>query len=420
MFQLTSGQDEGLHKIRKWYTESKIQNKIFVLSGRAGTGKTTLVKNILDDIVPPRESVHMMTFTGKASSILAEKIESKDKHAPKNMRFKVSTIHSFMYKPKMKWDANLKINRIDGWEFNNECHVGIDLIIIDESSMIGSDIFTDLMRIPKPKLFIGDNWQLPPIETTRDYKSIFEVQLDHELDEIVRQLKDNPIIELSKHAYERGQLIPTDQKIGESIFSFSYDKGKKYLDRIKFDLKTNQYNILCGLNKTRVDLNKYVRSLNEMGDDMLYSGEKLINIQNTQLAMNGEQFYTVSAFPSSHFNSRFYSTVLMKEDNKNSFKTYFPINLLDQANSDSVQTFLSTFNKSKPKDKRDVANFIDFKNQMTYMQYGYAISVHKAQGSEWERVIFVNEAFGWDFDTRRRWLYTAVTRAKDKLMILNP
>ena len=259
--------------------------------------------------------------------------------------------------------------------------------------MIDSMIWSDLRSYNLPIIAVGDHGQLPPIN--ENFNLLKEPQIA--LKEIHRQAQQNPIIQLSIQAREKGRIEPGDY--GKNIKKFT-PIGFESQELINELLET--YNeetlILCGYNHTRVKLNSFVRS--NLGFELQtpQTTDRVICLKNNhklriyngmigtikEIYLEMEDWYKTEI----HFDN---------DDGKYNGLVYAP-----QFNS----TEKAKFDKKQAK----VGDLFDF---------GYAMTVHKAQGSEANRVILFEERFSRMTDEDwKRWLYTAVTRAKQELFII--
>ena len=146
-FVLTNDQEMAVARIKNWYSRkgsSPIWKRYFVLSGAAGTGKTSLIQYIIKNLNVAESSILCCAFTGKASLNLQRKGN------------KSSTLHSSIY----ECSSDLHGNPV----FTLKNYIPYKLIIVDEASMISENIFNDILSFGIPTIFVGDHCQLPPIE----------------------------------------------------------------------------------------------------------------------------------------------------------------------------------------------------------------------------------------------------------------
>jgi exodeoxyribonuclease-5 len=405
MIELSSEQKIILEKIIDWRNCSKptegVGKKVLTVGGFAGTGKTTLIAE-LRKILGINIRVAFVTFTGKASATLKSKLEMQDAIFSYDY---IGTIHGLIYKPLIKIHPITGSKVVCGWTRID--FVSYDLIIIDESSMVSSEIFNDLLYYNIPILAVGDHGQLPPVGD-----GSFNLMRNPELKlvSIHRQAEDSDIIRVSKIARERG-FIPSGV-YSKNVFKMHWDqpKCKDLFMGIKHD---ENVIVLCGMNRTRLGINKLIREKLQLTRPEPYPTERLVCLKNNRETkiMNGQlgtliwltyaekDIYDITVqmdgFPD------LYSGYTIKECfNKESYNDIFE---------------LTCMRKNKDFMKKNKISCIDA------FDFGYAISVHRSQGSEWDKVVIFEERSNyWDNDFYKKWLYTAVTRAKEKLFIIEP
>jgi exodeoxyribonuclease-5 len=324
----------------------------------------------------------------------------------------VSTIHKLIYVPKDKSQKRLKdlqaeragllthnpvptvmIAKVDAairaerdnlarpmFALNMESElIGASLLVVDEYSMIDQQMGEDLLSFGCPILALGDPGQLPPVRGV----GFFRRDPDILLTEIHRQARDNPIIWMSKEVREGRSLSPG--RYGESTVA-SYANAKP--DLAAKVLSTDQ--LLVGRNATRASSNVRARQLLERKDPLPLEGDKLVCLRNNhEIGLLNGQIWT--ARKDSVFDGDF---VLMSLDGE------------DGAQVD-VSAHAEYFHGKVPEywARRDAEEF----------DYGYALTVHKSQGSQWDNVLLLDEWYGKD---RRQWLYTAITRAAERIDVV--
>ena len=183
-------------------------------------------------------------------------------------------------------------------------------------------------------------------------------------------------------------------------------KCKELFNNLELDKETI---ILCGFNKTRNEINKSVRKRLGYTSEYPYPGERVICLKNNhnQRLMNGQLGYLSWVFPK---NDSLYNVTIEMDDRDEPYSTFASRETFGK------EQYADIWKISETKDHRSHAGWKD----VDYFDYGYSISVHKSQGSEWDRVIlFEQRAKSWSDEYWRRWLYTAVTRAKERLFIIS-
>ncbi|MFZ5425159.1 MAG: ATP-dependent DNA helicase [Patescibacteria group bacterium] len=383
---LSEDQKKAIKTLYLWY---KAANKppYITLGGYAGTGKTTTISIFRKAIYKDNKEVKVAfcSFTGKGAVVLKNKLKEAGTIYSKDF---VGTIHSLIYSPIIS-----KGGEIMGWETKDE--LKYDLIVIDEASMVDSQIWNDLLYYKIPIIAVGDHGQLPPING--NFNLMEKPQL--KLETIHRQAEENPIIKLSVLARNEG-LIP----LGE------YGKNVKKLTNAQFegrelvDELLRGYNkdmlILCGYNSTRIKINNYIRGALEYETSEPQFNDRVICLKNNrkQNIYNGMLGNIVQIYKEDP--DWYYAEIELDEEGQ----YYKGLISVDQFGASETLNFKEDRKKSRKGDLFD---------------FGYALTVHKAQGSEANRVVVFEERFAkMDDDTWRKWLYTAVTRAAKELYVV--
>lgn len=370
----------------EWYRSDRAAMQYVTLGGYAGTGKTTLIAQIRKKLhaMDPGLKVAFVSFTGKAARVLQHTIRED---AVLLRQDSVGTIHSLIYTPILNGKEE-----IVGWKTKEEIECG--LIMIDEASMVDNMIWEHLMSYRVPMIVVGDHGQLPPIRGTFNL-----MQSPHlKLEAIHRQAQKNPIIALSIRARETGVIAPG--AYSGTVVKYRADDPETA--EAMTELLTNYTEetlILCGYNKTRKKLNAYIRAA--LGFETLQPavGDRVICLRNNHKAniYNG-MLGTIRRI--SQKNDRVYAADIALDGEDDMYSGTIAV---DQFNADSALNF--TENRSQ-------FHGIDL------FDFGYALTVHKAQGSQARRVVLFEERFSkMTDDDWRRWLYTAVTRAEEELYI---
>lgn len=356
-------QDAALKAVAEWLRRG--DRPVFRLFGYAGTGKTTLAKHIAEHV---DGDVAFGAYTGKAALVLRMKgcVDA-------------STIHSMIYKSRES-DEN-------GPQFvlNRQSPASkADLIIIDECSMVDEELGRDLVSFGQPVLVLGDPAQLPPVKGGGFFT---EGEPDVMLTEVHRQAKDNPIIHLSMQVREGGRLEAGTY--GES----------RIIRRREIDaaavMEADQ--VLVGLNKTRRLYNTRLRELNGYRDPMPAAGEKLVCLRNdkTKGLLNGGT-WSIQALRG--IRNDFIRMDVLPDDD---------------ARRRSVEVAV---HKAFFEGTEEEVPFV-LRKESDEFTYGYALTVHKAQGSQWDDLVLFDESFAFR-EHRSRWLYTALTRAAEKVTVV--
>lgn len=386
MQEMSQDQKTALDHILEWYRIDRNTMQYVTLGGYAGTGKTTMIAVIRRALhaIDPGIKVGFVSFTGKAARVLQSRIKEADVLYKQDS---VGTIHSLIYTPIV----NAK-EEIIGWKTKDE--IDRDLIIIDEGSMVDATIWEHLKAYRVPMIVVGDHGQLPPIKGNFTLMQSPNVRLE----EIHRQAKKNPIIALSIEARQSGFISPG--RYGKNVVKYNPENSET--GEVMQEMLTNydpEALILCGYNKTRKKLNAYIRAALGFESPEPVVGDRVICLRNNHKAgiYNGMLGSIATIMK---MNERAYS-VNIDIDGEN--EPYSGLISCEQFNADSALNF------TQDRSKYHGIDLFDF---------GYALTVHKAQGSQAKRVILFEERFARMTDDEwRRWLYTAVTRAEEELYI---
>ena len=368
-------QDEALKAVARWLKEGR--SPLFRLFGYAGTGKTTLARYFAEHV---DGDVQFAAFTGKAAQVLRSRGASNAK-----------TIHSLIYRPRgeetVEDEETGKTSISPMFTLNRQSPVAkAALIVVDECSMVDEALGRDLMSFGVPILVLGDPGQLPPISGGGFFT---DQEPDCLLSEIHRQARDNPIIELAMHVREGRELMHGDWGTAQIIPRSD----------VTSELVLSADQVLLGVNRTRRRYNQRLRELKGFTAAHPQSGDKLVCLRNDQAKglLNGSLWAVMT---SSKETTKPGINLLVKPEDDDMDRGAAKIRLLKAAFEDP-DTEIPWQTKKR---------FDDF-------DYGYALTVHKAQGSQWNNVVLFDESFAFR-DTRERWLYTAITRAAERLTIV--
>ena len=374
--QLSPQQDDALKAVGRWLKEGRPQ--VFRLFGYAGTGKTTLARYFAEHVGGGQ--VQFAAFTGKAAQVLRSK-------GAVNAR----TIHSLIYRPRgeeaVANEATGKTSMSPTFALNRQSPISrAKLVIIDECSMVDEELGRDLMSFGTPILVLGDPGQLPPISGGGFFT---EHEPDFPLTEIHRQARDNPIIRLALDVREGREFMRGDYGTAQVI-------GREDVTQ---DLVLAADQVLVGTNRTRRRYNQRLRELKGFNAAFPQAGDKLVCLRNDPAKglLNGSLWKVMTS----------------------SRETVKPgINLLVSPEEDDPDRGVAKIKLLK-------AVFEDPEAEISWQQkkrfddfdYGYALTVHKAQGSQWNNVVLFDESFAFK-ETRQRWLYTAITRTAERLTVV--
>ena len=391
--ELTEKQEKGLETI---LTRYNLGLKYTTISGYAGTGKSTLVKFAIAALGVREDRVAYATFTGKAAEVLRKKGNTG-----------ACTLHKLLYDHFPKPGG--------GFIRKPKTSLNYDVVVVDEVSMAPKSMIDMLLSHRVYVIFLGDPFQLPQINKDESHDILENAHIF--LDEVMRQAAESEIIQISMKI-----------RNGEPI---DFMKGKEVIIIPKSELVEGHLTwadqILCGTNATRENINRQMREIYGFSG-LPQDGEKMICLRNywDDCADNGDALVNGT-------------TGILR----NPFETfrmipnYIPIDnhRMDVVQGDFVTSDGSTFN-SVEMDKKLLIDGVKcitdgkilfrlgkLKNKIgdivpREFAFGYAITTHKAQGSEWDKVLVIEEKFPFSKEEHARWLYTAVTRASEKLVLV--
>ncbi len=401
-YELTADQKNADSLIKDWYYNSTRQ--VFVLAGYAGTGKSTLMKYSITETLGliPDQSVAFVTPTGKAATVLIRQGIS------------ATTLHRLIYQSitqETEIEVNGKKIKIEKLSFKRRENIdkSIKLIVLDEASMVSDDVMYDLLQFGVKMIICGDNAQLPPVEGLNTYLK----EPDFTLRQIVRQQLDNPIIKLSQMARE-GIYIPYG-RYGDSV---SVLNKRFFTGEKRRHCLTTADQIICGINKTRTAINNEIRSMLNRGP-FPESGDKLICTLNNweQFIDSDFRFNLVNGIIGTVYNPFYDSSTGIGF-------MQFKVDFLDELCPEALPFDTGIFTDGRYIYKHgDYFASYDEDGEpsgaytLNRFEYGYCISCHKAQGSEFDNTVIFDESYAFKED-RNRWLYTAITRTKKKLLLL--
>ena len=391
--ELTKDQEKGLKIILDRY---KLGYKYVTICGYAGTGKSTLIKFAIEALGVPKDKIAYATFTGKAAEVLRKKGNEG-----------ACTLHKLLYDHFPKPGG--------GFIRKPKTSIGYKIVVVDEISMAPKSMIEMLLKHDCFCIFVGDNFQLPMIDKNEGHDYLENRHIF--LSQVMRQAAESEIIQISMKI-----------RNGEPI---DFMKGKEVIIIPKSELVEGHLTwadqILCGTNATRENINRQMREIYGFSG-LPQDGEKMICLRNywDDCADNGDALVNGT-------------TGILR----NPFETfrmipnYIPIDnhRMDVVQGDFVTSDGSTFN-SVEMDKKLLIDGVKcitdgkilfrlgkLKNKIgdivpREFAFGYAITTHKAQGSEWDKVLVIEEKFPFPKEEHAKWLYTAVTRASEKLVLV--
>lgn len=386
-FDVSDDQRLVLNQLWKWLKHESKSKRYITVGGYAGTGKTTstaVFRHYLHEVLPDWK-IAFISFTGKATRVLKNTLKEQKALYPDDF---IGTIHSLIYSPLVNSEQE-----IIGWDRKEE--LDYQLIIIDEASMVDYQIWQDIQRYGVPIIAIGDHGQLPPIEGSFNLMENPELKLEH----IHRQAEGNPIIKLSMLAREKGEIMPGTYGDHIKKIDRSDEDSQDIIEQL-INKSGDDSLILCGYNRTRVQLNNFVRTSRGIEVPEPRPSDRVICLRNNhEKDIYNGMLGTIKSI--SRDDEHWYYAEI---DLDGETELYKGLILADQFNAETAKNF------TKKRAETLKGDLFDF---------GYALTVHKAQGSQAKRVILFEERFKqMDDEQWRRWLYTGITRAEQELYII--
>jgi len=356
-------QAAALDKVGLWL--KRADQPVFRLFGYAGVGKTTLARHVAEHA---SGKALFAAFTGKAALVLRSK-----------GCYGASTIHSLIY------NADEDKNGAPRFTLNKDGMASrASLIVIDECSMVDEELGRDLLSFGKPILVLGDPAQLPPVKGGGFFT---EAEPDVMLTEIHRQAADNPIIRLS-------QIIRTGGEVDYGAYGETKVIRRAEIDA---DMVMGADQVLVGLNKTRRAYNIRIRELSGRTQPMPVVDDKLVCLRNNRERglLNGGLWRVAEL---GGMKNDFVKLSVRPEEQPERDPTAVAVH---KAFFEGVEADL----------------MYQVRRESDEFDFGYALTVHKSQGSQWDAVVMFDESRAFR-EHRARWLYTGVTRAAKRLVLV--
>ena len=380
---LTKGQSDGLEiAIDRYYNGAPYT----CISGYAGTGKSTLVQFIIRALGLRDEEVAYVAYTGRASLVL------RQKNCPNAQTAHKCVYHSrklpngrYSHRPKKKYELE---------QFK--------LIVVDEVSMLPKKMWDLLLSYGIHVIALGDNMQLPPVDKNEDNHVLDNPHIL--LTEIMRQALDNEIIDWSFKIREGEPLKPFDGKDVKIIPKSKLSTGMlKWADQI-----------LCSTNNTRKEINELVRKIKNFADKP-QEGDKVICCKNYWDILNDVDEPLINGTIGTIRN--LWESYDFINQQKVLYCDFYSENNPELPFEGLKLNYDLLVNQSieVPKDYyRDK----DFETLPLDFNYGNCITTWKAQGSSWDKIVAIEEKFPFKEEEHIKELYTKVTRANKKLVLV--
>lgn len=443
--KLSEEQDAALDAAAKWFSESYPNQTVFRLFGYAGTGKSTVINALVARLGLSGREVAYVAPTGKAAKVLTRKgCEAKTVHktfyklvsSPEEYwnelgREREELVSRTAAKPNSKslsaWQARMEA--IDGelgapmaddieFQFLGLANVPHDarLIVVDEASMLEDGHYDDLSNVGLPLILVGDPGQLPPVSGTGKAMMSPDVTLRT----IHRQADDSNILAIANLARSGEHIVYGDDGEGVSVRDGTYQKGKIHIAIRKAHLTLDEVasydQIICGRRATRNSINDLMRK--HWNIDGMYpsgaEGEKLIVTRNYE---KGDVYIPNGSMITIQSTGRDGNVKVRGNSRSIDFTAKITSIDDDPVDVDGHTIWRLPFEDvlDEQKDRRRTEAL--WAKSTIQAEWAWAITAHKAQGSQWDSVLLFDESWALRED-KAKWLYTAATRAAKKLTIV--
>jgi len=450
-FKATDKQDIALQMLSKFVVSGE-KDQLFLLRGFAGTGKTTIISTLVKNLWKIRKSGVLLAPTGRAAKVISNYSKKE-----------AFTIHKKIYFPKKSSGGGVQFTLQPNKHKNT-------LFIVDEASMISDDggnsklfengsLLDDLIQYVYQGhncqlILIGDTAQLPPVKM--DLSPALEEQkleLNYnkqvsfiELDEVVRQSEESDILHnatliresLQEEFYESFQFELSQNKDVIRLVD-----GYEIMDAIQDCYTSDGHedtSIIVRSNKRANMYNQQIRSRILFQEEELSAGDYLMVVKNNYFWVkptseagfiaNGDIVKVLEIFGFKELYGFRFAEVQVQMVDYPKMRPFETVIMLDTLTSNTPSLTYEESNKLYEEVKKDYANerskykqFMNIKNNKYFnalqIKFSYAMTCHKSQGGQWKNVFieqpYLPNGVGKEY---LRWLYTAMTRAQDKLYLI--
>ncbi len=440
---LNDEQLKSIDKIRD-FIKNGDPNEWFVLEGKAGVGKTTVIVEALKPFISKKRII-LSALSHKAKKVLINKVNENTYEEPRGL-FSSSVASMLGMTFDLETGTFVKI-----WSRRKPKIRQMDIIVVDECSMInenGLELILSEKKKTAKLIFLGDVGQLPPIRENGDknYSKIsptFNTLNNFKLKERVRQSKDSKILPYSDYYWENSVIsdepvedpIPYHERIssGDLVFTKNLEdtilENKGNLLKLKNPNMQDLIKVIVYKNNTREMINWYIRSLlykdpneYEIGDVLIFNDN--YEISDDEVIENSTEV-TIINISEEKFDDKWFGYILSVTDNEH----VWDVKVLSRKSFNDYNKHISElFKKAKslPMGRvrtTSLGKAWSAKRRFANIDFGYAITSHKSQGSTYKYVIVVEDdilSVGPISDIEKsQSLYTAITRASDKVFIVS-
>ncbi len=449
-YEITDSQDLLLQKISDFIVERS--ETIFLLKGYAGTGKTTIISTLVQNLWQAKYKYTLLAPTGRAAKVISS-----------YAKYPAYTIHKHLYYPKTDSSGKLSFTLRKNKQRNT-------VFIVDEASMISGNnksdslfdtvsLLSDLIEYVYSNtgnklILVGDTAQLPPVGMELSPaldKEYLEYEYNHpvvefELDEVVRQsLHSGILFNATKIRDGIAEESTKDIKFNTQGFDdfIKLDNGYDIQDAIQEAYGGNIFEetaIVVRSNKRANLYNRQIRNKILLKDNELDVGDFLMVVKNNYFWIdknssagfiaNGDVIEILEIFKFIDLYGFRFAEVRVRMVDYPDEKPFETILLLDTLQSETPSLTYEESNKLYQAVNEDYAHlktkwarYKKVKENKYFnalqVKFAYAITCHKSQGGQWNN-IFVEQPYMMSLENKEemRWLYTAFTRAQKKLYLI--
>ena len=462
------GQRAAIDAIEEFFAGDKDQ---FLLKGRGGTGKTTIVKKTLEQFDKSGVKILGSTISYEAKNVLQDNMQG----------YKTATLASVLgLIPDYAKDGSMFFREKTLEERMNNSGLitplpieTVDILIVDEASMIDEFIYNKLLELKKPRtkiLFMGDNVQIPPINSRTDEEGnvikgensdspVWQL-IDSgdyvELSERMRQGAESPILPITDLYAKNVEEIQSGETglknpLTDRTSNFQNNEGvlftsdvnevvNQFVEDIEGSTDIREAVIVGARNAVVDDMNLRVRKkLFETKEPFVIGDSIRINsphVENNEVIFeNGlrAKVKDVYELPEDNLRLKRYELeieYIETSETGNKFirkaflKTISPQDQKQYKNKlREMAARAKSFVSKTPESKKAWKEFFDIKSSTVDVGYGYAITSHKVQGSTYNSAYVLEGdimSFPGGIEQTNRMMYTAVSRPRKKLVIFNP
>ena len=417
-FKFNEGQEKAIELAELWYkarTENNYLNRVpqvFEITGPAGSGKTSIIYGLVERLgLDIKKDVLFLALVGQAAFVMRTKgLNAQTIHSA------IMAAHDVGVKDiEGKFVLDEKGKAITYREWTSKSGLALSeikkmkLVVVDEGSMVTKELRRHIERLGLPIIVLGDLDQLPPVFGD----SAFLQEPDVRLTKVERQSGDSAILQLADMARSREEIplgVYGDKKEGLVITQ----------DKVTDDMLRDADIIICGTNKMRNVINNRVREIYGFKGLLPNVGEKIVFRKNNWNAKTLEKIPITNGLQvlveKTYYDNFAYKT-------KSEYDNLFVIDALPNVDGATcifkqLKMDREYFMQGCSSDKMSKMGGYSQFSKGEKAEFGYAITCHMAQGSQYKKVLIFEEVL--NYQLHHKWLYTAITRAVDEVIIVKP